>query len=528
MESMKLLIEGHPFQYEMESLARMFLEGRRIETILLPQGSRLPEQDGLLKEEDWILTAVREEEGKLRFLCNVRLDGRFSGAEESWEAEQESSYQAKAEDASGGRPSRKERERLLAVALYRALSKHTGRVLPWGILTGIRPAKLVYSGREQGMTDGQIARFLEEKDLVSRLKVQLLLDTADREEKILRLSGPLSYSLYVSIPFCPTRCSYCSFVSHSVDKAKKLIPEYVDLLCREIAETGRLVRDLGLRLETVYFGGGTPTTLSADQLDRLFRAIEESFDLSRLREYTVEAGRPDTITREKLVCLKSHGVGRISINPQTFNDRVLEGIGRRHTAAQTVESYELARSVGFDTVNMDLIAGLAGDSLESFSRTVDRAMELRPENITLHTLTVKRASRLAAENAGQNPEGLSRDNLVERMLDYGYSAFAQNCYYPYYLYRQKGTVENLENVGFCQPGHEGLYNVFIMSEVHSIIAVGAGGVTKLRQPGGDRIERIFNFKYPYEYISRMDQILDRKKLVKTFYEPFQYTQFQNC
>ena len=527
---MKLLIEGHPFQYEMESLARMFLEGRRLETVLLAQGEQASEHNGLLdKGEDWILTAVREEGTRRLFLCVVCLEGQLSRDVQMWEAPQgDLSSQPEGFDSPNGISSRKEQERLLAVALYRALSQRTGKKLPWGILTGIRPAKLVYSGRERGMTDAQIARFLEEKDLVSPQKVQLLLDTADREEKILNLSGPLSYSLYVSIPFCPTRCSYCSFVSHSVDKAKKLVPEYVELLCREIAHTGRLVRDLGLRLETVYFGGGTPTTLSAEQLDRLFCAVEENFDLSCLREYTVEAGRPDTITREKLVCLKSHGVGRISINPQTFNDQVLEEIGRRHTAAQTLESYELARSVGFDTINMDLIAGLAGDSLESFSKTVDRAMELQPENVTLHTLTVKRASRLAKETTGRNVEGACQDNLVEKMLAYGYSAFAQNGYHPYYLYRQKGTVENLENVGFCQPGHEGMYNVFIMSEVHSIIAVGAGGVTKLRQPGGDRIERIFNFKYPYEYISRMHQILERKKLVRTFYEPFLYTQSQNC
>ena len=348
-------------------------------------------------------------------------------------------------------------------------------------------------------------------------KYGLCLATEQREREILALSRDDSFSLYISIPFCPTRCDYCSFVSQSVEKSFRLVPEYVRLLTEEIKATGSLVRELGLRLETVYMGGGTPTTLSARQLSQVLGAVSESFDMSGVREMTVEAGRPDTVTREKLEAIKAAGTGRISINPQTLSDEVLRAIGRRHTAAQFFEAMELARAVGFDSINTDLIAGLTGDDYEGFAGTLSGVMALKPENITVHTLARKRASRLVT--AGEiHPDTEGAD--VGRMLSLCAARLPEAGYHPYYLYRQSHMSGNLENVGWAAGDTDGLYNVFIMDETHTILAAGAGGVTKLRQPRVNNIERIYNFKFPYEYNTRFDRIFARKERVKQFYAEF--------
>lgn len=290
-----------------------------------------------------------------------------------------------------------------------------------------------------------------------------------------------------------------------------LIPEYTENVCREIEYTAQIVKKLGLKLDTVYFGGGTPTTLSAEQLEKIMQTIAENFDLSYLREYTVEAGRPDTITREKLETIKANGCKRISINPQTLNDGVLEAIGRKHTVKQFEESYQLARSVGFDCINTDIIAGLPTDTVESFKNTIDRLIELSPENITVHTLSIKRAARL---NQGDKAV---LENPADKMVDYATKRLRESGYQPYYLYRQKNMLENLENIGWAKKGCESLYNIYIMEEVQTIIAMGAGGSTKLVDLKNGRLERVFNYKFPLEYNKHFDLMLEKKNEIEDFY-----------
>ena len=374
--------------------------------------------------------------------------------------------------------------------------------------------KLAMQMHDEGLSEGEIREKLSTQRLVSEEKLDLLLTTMEHELEIRASSKPNSVSLYISIPFCPSRCSYCTFTSHSVEKAAKLIPQYVELLCGELKDIAVLIEELGLCLETVYMGGGTPTVLTAQQLDRVLSTVNESFDMSGVREVTVEAGRPDTITAEKLAVLKKCGVGRISINPQTMDDGVLAAVGRKHTAEDVKRAFALAKTFEFDSINMDLISGLPGDNMEKFRKTVAEIIALDPDNITLHTLTVKHGANLAP--MAQSVFAATADAMNE----YAYGEFAKAGYFPYYLYRQKGTVDNLENVGFCKPGKEGIYNIFIMDETHTILSAGAGGVTKMKAPYDKKIERIFNFKYPYEYIERFEQMNERKEQVKEFYERF--------
>ncbi len=401
--------------------------------------------------------------------------------------------------------------------LYRCLCEALNYVSKWGILTGVRPAKLMHRiceniGEEKAKSDFQ------NRLLVSEQKTQLAFEVMKHENEIISLSKDNSFSLYISIPFCPTRCSYCSFVSHSVNSqsAKKLVEPYVELLCKELEETGRIAKELNLRLETVYFGGGTPTTLSAEQLEKLFKTVESNFDLTHLREYTVEAGRPDTVTKEKLFAIKNAGATRISINPQTFSDEVLETIGRNHNSQQTIDAYKLACDCGFDNINMDLIAGLPNDTVSSFKNSVDTAVKLGAQNITVHSLAMKTASYMA----GNRENTVCTPKEANEMVDYSFEALKNNGYYPYYMYRQSKTVGNLENVGWCKNGKDGLYNVYMMDETHSVFGCGGGAVTKLRSPVDTKIERIYNFKYPYEYIDRFDEMITRKSGIYDFYKEY--------
>ena len=400
----------------------------------------------------------------------------------------------------------------LSVLLYDTLSKLTGYTMPWGILYGVRPARLMHATVESVGRDGAVKKFLSDK--VQQKKIDLALAVMERENRIIELSSDNSFSLYVSIPFCPSRCSYCSFVSHSIANAQELIEPYVELLCKELEYTGSVAKELGLRLESVYFGGGTPTTLSPSQLDALLGTIERSFDLSTVREYTVEAGRPDTVTREKLDTLLLHNVSRISINPQTFNDDVLKSIGRRHTSNQTVDAYNLARQMGFGNINMDFIAGLNSDTFDSFKQSIDTAINLSPESITVHNLALKSGAYLCSENELFD---LTKRSLATKMIDYSYNTLTQNAYNPYYMYRQSKSLGNLENVGYARDGYDCLYNIFMMDETHTVLAAGAGAVIKLKNPKTNHIERIYNYKYPYEYINNFEQIISRKKGIFDFY-----------
>ena len=407
-------------------------------------------------------------------------------------------------------------ERVLAQTLYKCFCEATGYTSQWGILTGVRPAKL-YSSMVRNNSEEYAEKYFKKELCVSDKKVELCKATSKSERAIVEKSTPKSFSLYISVPFCPTRCAYCSFVSHSVMGAEKLIPEYLEKLKEEINFTGGLAKQLGLKLETVYIGGGTPTTLTALQLTELMDAIKTNFDLSGILEYTVEAGRPDTIDEDKLRAILSGGATRISINPQTMNDAVLSAVGRRHTAGQTRDAYALARQVGFKNINMDLIAGLPTDTYESFKRTIDEIVELSPENVTVHSLSMKRASNLTAQ--GVLPE-IEAGAVASDMVDYAKERLTEAGIIPYYMYRQSKTVGNLENVGYAKKGYEGYYNVYIMDETHSILACGASAVTKLREPHGKTIERVFNYKYPYEYISGFQEIIKRKQKIELFYKKY--------
>lgn len=480
---MILRVMNHGFHYEMENLCRVFYPNEKITVTDSPEGT----------DDKTVETAVNGSDITVRCM----LDGR--------------EY---LQSAAAGE--NEDKELKMAQLLYAALQQATGYTSPWGVLTGVRPSKLMTklineNGREEAM------RYFTQDLLVSEEKTALAVSVAEEENGVIALSRPESFSLYISIPFCPSRCSYCSFVSHSITspQAKKLLPAYLDCLCEEIRENGALAAELGLKLESIYFGGGTPSVLEASQLDRLCTEIERCFDLSALREYTVECGRPDTITLPKLRTLKMHGVRRISINPQTFSQEVLDNVGRRHTVEQAVSAYKLAKATGFDVINMDLIAGLTGDTVEGFCRSVDTAVTLAPENITVHSLAIKRSSEMGEQGAE-----VADGKDAAAMLDYVQKRLTAAGYLPYYMYRQSKCVGNLENVGWAKPGKDCLYNVFMMEECHTVLAAGAGAVTKLKAPRGEYIERIFNFKYPYEYISRFDELTERKERIKEFYAAY--------
>lgn len=394
-------------------------------------------------------------------------------------------------------------EHELCRLIYHILCRKTGIRPPWGLMTGIRPVKKVTELIEKGLDEEQIRTALTERFELSPDKFDLAYKTAVVQLPILRKIDRSAASLYVSIPFCPTRCSYCSFVSHSMDSAKKLMPEYIAALCRELEIVGKIVRETGTKIDTVYFGGGTPTSISSDELRAVMEAVAANFDLDSIREYSVEAGRPDTITEEKLRVIKELGASRISVNPQTLNDGVLRVIGRMHSGEDAVKAFELARKTGFDNINTDLIAGLPTESAESFRNTLDRICELSPESITVHTLTLKRSADLFEKSSD------NRTNPAAEMVGYSIGKLMSCGYLPYYMYRQKNTVDNLENVGYAKPGFESWYNIFIMDETQTILGAGCAASTKLVYPDG-RISRIHNYKFPYEYIGRFDELMKKK------------------
>lgn len=477
---MNLYVKNHNFHFELENLTRLFFPNEKITVI----------RDFSEPQPPYIYTEVSD---KITISVNI---GSFNKSE--------TAVKKLTDD---------DNELVSAQLLYKLLCDFTGLTQPWGILTGVRPVKLLRRLAEESNEEQAVKKF--EKDFfVSNEKIALSRETEHNERKILELSRPESFSLYVGIPFCPSRCSYCSFVMASIERAEKLIEPYTKLLCEEIKRTAEIANKLGLRLETVYFGGGTPTTLSAEQLDTVLRTVNKSFDMSTCREFTVEAGRPDTIDSTKLFALKENKVDRISINPQTTNDEVLKTIGRKHTAQQFFDAFELARKCGFDNINTDLIAGLPTDTPESFKNSLDSIVKLNAECITVHTLCMKRASRLTTEGVTLD---LQQARDAREMLAYTQNILGQNGYIPYYMYRQSRMVGNLENVGWSKRGFESLYNVYVMDETHTILACGSGGVTKLKRNNPDYLERIFNFKYPYEYIDRFDELIQRKSGIMQFY-----------
>ena len=374
----------------------------------------------------------------------------------------------------------------------------------WGSLSGVRPTKLTTRCLLAGASASEADRLLRETYRVSAARRRLCVECSERTVEAARRLRPDDVSVYIGIPFCPTRCAYCSFVSAGIGGKKALLEDYLAALRREIAHVGAHLRASGKRVRTLYIGGGTPTTLSAAQLKALMEEIARHFDLTELIEYTVEGGRPDTLGEEKLRVLRAQGCTRVSVNPQTMNDAVLRAIGRCHTAQQVEQSYRQAQAAGFTDINMDLIAGLPTDTSDSFAASLRRVLALCPTGITVHTLALKKGADLFFDRAA-----LPTAEAVEEMLRFAQEALRAAGYRPYYLYRQKYMSGSFENVGWCKEGYEGLYNIYMMEELHSVISLGGGGMTKINLPDG-RLERFHNPKFPEQYVARIEDVLRQK------------------
>lgn len=474
-------------------------------------GARFPQLDDLSEADLRIYVEIAENGGEILGNVDIRQGSESYRCTETVKADSVHGDTDRARKIAAGK------------AFMKAAAKMTGFIPPWGILTGVRPAKVATELLERGYTPEDCAHIIKEDYGVSAIKSRLATDVAVAESRIITPESRRECSVYIGIPFCPTRCAYCSFVSYTSPKLLKLIPDYLSALENDIDGIFSVIRELGMKVSTVYIGGGTPTILDATQLDRLLGAVRSH--TSELAEFTLEAGRPDTITADKLRVAAMHGVDRISVNTQTLNDEVLRKIGRAHDTRMFFEAYETARACAIPNINVDLIAGLPYDTAESFKDTVDRVIGLDPENITIHTFSVKKSSEFKTEGR------FDADSLIAaESVEYSQHALAQGGYLPYYMYRQKNTVGNLENVGYAKPGHEGLYNIYMMEEVHTVFAAGASSVTKLvslpDSDGNVRIERLFQPKYPYEYLEahrgetageKLDTI---KRTAREFFEKY--------
>ncbi len=490
---MDIYLIGHGYGYAVEQMLFTLFPGERPR---YPEGQPAAGSDYLVSE------LIENESGRtLASRAVLSIGGKMS--------------EGRAEHEYDGRPGGQgllfERlgQKLVRLAIFNAARPFLDRQPPWGAVTGVHPAKLASRYMEENECGKkEAAFFLQSEYMVSPERARLCAEAAEAGLKVKRSLRPEDISLYVGIPFCPTRCAYCSFVSQSVEKSGHLVEPYLEALFGEIEAAGRLIKELSLSVISVYVGGGTPTSLSAEQLEALMSRISQSFDLSRCVEYTVEAGRPDTIDTEKLAAIGRGGATRISINPQSLNDAALAAIGRRHTAKDIIDSYRLARSRFGGDINMDLIAGLPADTPDSFKAGLNAVIALGPENITVHTLAGKRGASL--DFAGGATAGA---DLAAEMLDYSISALNAAGYGPYYLYRQKNSAGGYENVGWCRESYSSVYNIVMMEELCHVVALGAGGVTKLVDRETGRIERIANKKYPREYIESRREAIDSKKYI---------------
>ena len=517
--------------YDVHSLVKAFYPGEQVK--VLTDATDGEEKQNLLQDAKMRILFEKEDRIKVLFLqCTGQTEAAEGIAQTTQdasfgEAEQHTVMRAYsrviAPDVLGGF------KNAFKAFLYESLCDYTGKKLPWGNLTGIRPTKIVQTALSEGVSEAEIRRRMQDVHFVSEEKLNLSVEIAKREIELLgHLSGADGYSLYVGIPFCPTTCLYCSFTSYPIAAMRDKVETYIDCMIKEMRETARIMQ--GKVLDTVYIGGGTPTTLESEQLDRLITALETYFDMAHVKEFTVEAGRADSITREKLEVLRKHGVSRISVNPQTMNEETLKFIGRRASAAATIEAYHLAREVGFDNINMDIIIGLPGETEKDVARTIEIIEGLKPESLTVHSLAIKRASKLRRfieEN------GMSLLQGGDEMMEIAAAGAARMRMHPYYLYRQKNMSGNLENVGFAKEGAYGIYNILIMEEVQTIVALGAGSITKrvypaapgdgvcgpsgrmapgdgVRVPSG-RIERCDNVKDVDLYIEKIDEMIERKR-----------------
>ena len=494
---MKLYLYGHDYKYAAEQMLLTLFPAQRPE---YPAGPPAPGEDAL------VLSLHR---GAVWATATAALS--YGGRE------YRAARRCRTAELTDPLSTDRALQRILKLAFYDAGTAARGGEPPWGALTGVRPVKIPTKAMLAGAGPAQAERLLRDTYRVTEGRRRLAMDCAGASLAALRSLAPGEVSLYVGIPFCPTRCAYCSFVSADVGRALKLIDPFLDALCRELAATGAMLADAGLRVRTVYFGGGTPTTLSAPQLDRLMGELADHIDLSGCTEYTVEAGRPDTITAEKLAVLARRGCSRVSVNPQTMQDAVLERMGRAHRADDILRAYALARESGIGCINMDLIAGLPGDSAAGFRASLEQVLALGPENVTVHTLSIKRSASYG-ESWEERRKALEQAQQVGQMVSYAQKQLMQSGWMPYYLYKQRNTLGNLENTGYCKPGCEGRYNIYIMDETQTILAAGAGAVTKLCSNREGKLERIFNYKYPFEYVEQFDEVLKRKDRVVDFFE----------
>ncbi len=491
---MKLILDGNINAYYIQTLCMIFFPGAKFGAA---------EQENPNAPELYL--RMTENENGVEAYVHITVDGKSASAERFYADTTEFDRAKTAKMACGA-------------AVIAACGEVMGYRPSWGMLTGVRPSKVATELLQGGMSKTRVKRTLTSEYFVIPKKAALATDVAINEQKLIGNPSPRDCSVYISIPFCPSRCSYCSFVSYTSPKLLSLIPDYLVHLAADLEATFAKIRELGLRIATIYIGGGTPTILTPDQLRFLLSKIAELTDVHALEEYTLESGRPDTITPEKMAVAREYGITRVCVNPQSLCEAVLQSIGRSHTAEDFLRAYDIARASGIPNINTDLIVGLPGDSFKTFSATFDKILSLRPENITVHTFCVKKAAEILRQ--GENVYSLHGGD-AGKCVDYSQLKTQQEGYLPYYMYRQKNTVGNFENVGFALEGTEGRYNVYMMEEVHSVFALGAGAVSKMvdyrPQKGGKPIiERLFYPKYPYEYL-RDESTAEKIAAMEVFY-----------
>ena len=477
-------LNGHDYKYEIAELFKLFTT-----------------QFKFIKEEETKKTLINEliqNENSIKSVTNYYENGELKlSQEESFNIDSLCKEEVK-----------KKSKTIIKRSIFKVLSQLYKTYVPWGILTGIRPVKIVHSLLDAGLSEEQIKETLRQNYLIKDEKIELALDIAKRERVFIYPIDKNKISLYVSIPFCPTRCVYCSFPSNPMKQFGHLRDEYVKALIKEIKGLAKLLKETKKEIETLYIGGGTPTTLEAVQLDKLIKALFKELDLSQIKEFTVEAGRPDTITKEKLEVMKKHNVTRISINPQTMNNETLVKIGRDHNVDDIIRCFNMARELGFNNINMDIILGLVDENVEMVKNTLEKIKELSPESLTVHTLAIKRASTLK-ENLDKYE--LTRYEEMVSMINLSMEYAKSMGLNPYYMYRQKHMLGNLENIGYAKEGFECIYNIQIMEEKQSNLAVGAGAISKYVYVDEDRIERTDNVKNVEIYIDRVDEMIERKE-----------------
>ncbi|MCR1876719.1 coproporphyrinogen dehydrogenase HemZ [Paraclostridium bifermentans] len=478
-------LKGHDYKYEIAELFKLFTtqfkfikEDEKFEKALINE---------FIKDEDYIKSTTKYYENNDLKLCKEEVFNINSLNEEEI---------------------KKKSKTIIKRSIFKVLSELYDTYVPWGILTGIRPVKIVHSLLDEGLSEVEIRQNLKDNYLIKDEKIDLALDIAKRERVFIYPIDKNKISLYVSIPFCPTRCVYCSFPSNPMKQFGHLRENYVKAIVKEIKGLAKLLKETNKEIETLYIGGGTPTTLDAEQLDDLIKSLFMELDLTKIKEFTVEAGRPDTITREKLEVMKKHNVTRISINPQTMNNETLVKIGRDHNVDDIVRCFNMARDLGFNNINMDIILGLVDENVEMVRNTLERIKELSPESLTVHTLAIKRASTLK-ENLDKYE--LTRYEEMVSMINLSMEYAKSMGLNPYYMYRQKHMLGNLENIGYAKEGFECIYNIQIMEEKQSNLAVGAGAISKYVYVDEDRIERTDNVKNVEIYIDRVDEMIERKE-----------------